>query len=151
MWVWLVDRYRLEVVLEHVPSLYPCPHTFFTSQSSLHSLKFKKIFLLLYIYIYIYIYIYVITPSRGMLLVYNPDSRGHMAPEWGGIINHNIPTGRCCSWFIPCVARWFGATIRHQYCFIQPISISLYKRYGWHTCSCESRYRYNHLVNIIVI
>ena len=24
-----------EIILEHVPSLYPCPHTFFTSQSSL--------------------------------------------------------------------------------------------------------------------
>ena len=42
-----------------------------------------------------------ITPSGGMLLVYNPDSQGRIAPERGGIINRNIPTGRCYSWFIP--------------------------------------------------
>ena len=34
----------------------------------------------------------VITPLRGMLLVYRPDTRGRVAPEGGGSINRNIPT-----------------------------------------------------------
>ena len=50
----------------------------------------------------------------------------------GGIINHNIPTGRCYSWFIPVL---LGGSVppctRHQHCFIQPASISLNKRCGW--------------------
>ena len=53
------------------------------------------------IYIYISTCICYITPSGGMLLVYNPDSQGRIAPERGMIINRNIPTGRCYSWFIP--------------------------------------------------
>ena len=38
------------------------------------------------------IYVLVITPLRGMLLVYRPDTRGRVAPEGGGSINRNIPT-----------------------------------------------------------
>ena len=33
----------------------------------------------------------VITPSGGMLLVYNPDSQGHIVPEGGGIMNQQHP------------------------------------------------------------
>ena len=38
------------------------------------------------------VYVLVITPLRGMLLVYRPDTRGRVAPEGGGSINRNIPT-----------------------------------------------------------
>ena len=69
--------------------------------------------------------VYVITPSRGMLLVYNQRARSTRGrrdykpqyPDWEVLYT--------------CVARWFGATTRHQYCSIQPISISLNKRCGW--------------------
>ena len=36
-------------------------------------------------------YVLVITPLRGMLLVYRPETRGRVAPEGGGPINRNIP------------------------------------------------------------
>ena len=35
-----------------------------------------------------------------MLRVYNPDARGRVAPEGGGIINRNITSGRCFNVFI---------------------------------------------------
>ena len=38
------------------------------------------------------VHVLVITPLRGMLLVYRPDTRGRVAPEGGGSINRNIPT-----------------------------------------------------------
>ena len=46
------------------------------------------------------LYVLVKAPPRGMLRVYNPDARGRVAPEGGGIINRNITSGRCFNVFI---------------------------------------------------
>ena len=40
-----------------------------------------------------------------MLLVYKPDTRGHAAPEGGGLINHNILSEGAISDLQP-VAMW---------------------------------------------
>ena len=49
MWMWLVDM-RSFLNMFHP---YPCPHTFFTSESSLHFLKsFKKFLMCLFVYFF---------------------------------------------------------------------------------------------------
>ena len=41
---------------------------------------------------YVRIYVLVIAPLGGMLLVYRPETRGHVAPEGGGSINSQHTT-----------------------------------------------------------
>ena len=71
----------------------------------------------------LYMYL-LLTPSRGMLLVYKPSSLGRYAPSWVGIIKPE--TSRLGGVDYPCVARWFGATTSSAW-FIWLILQSTYR------------------------